>query len=113
MVKTKWGQSDFSVPLDRIVLLPRGKVTLTPYLVRQQEKLEELLAARVRPYVDQHYWLPLYSMGAFATQNWTMGDLNRQTFMEAWNSEPFVRLREAHLRRDVRGTVCEKCVAYS
>ncbi|MFN7085684.1 MAG: radical SAM/SPASM domain-containing protein [Burkholderiales bacterium] len=128
----------------------------------QQEKMEKLLAGRVRPYVDQHYWLPLYSMGAFATQrevqlgyrptagnqgrigalreplpcwsafteghvtaegklsaccfdataNWTMGDLNRQPFMEAWNSAPFVKLREAHLRRDVRGTVCEKCVAY-
>ena len=101
--------------------------------------------------MDQHYWLPLYSMGAFATQreeelgyrptagnqgrigalreplpcwsafteghvtaegklsaccfdataNWTMGDLNRQSFMEAWNSEPFVKLREAHLRKDV------------
>lgn len=34
----------------------------------QREKMEQLLAARVRPYVDQHYWLPLYSMGAFATQ---------------------------------------------
>ncbi len=128
----------------------------------QQEKMEQLLGARVRPYVDQHYWLPLYSMGAFATQreeqlgyrptagnqgrigalreplpcwsafteghvtaegklsaccfdataNWTMGDLNRQSFMEAWNSAPFVRLRAAHLRQDVRGTVCEKCVAY-
>jgi hypothetical protein len=33
--------------------------------------------------------------------------------MEAWNSESFVKLREAHLRRDVKGTVCEKCVAYS
>jgi hypothetical protein len=41
-----------------------------------------------------------------------MGDLNRQSFMEAWHSEPFTRLREAHLRKDVRGTVCEKCVAY-
>lgn len=26
----------------------------------QQEKMEELLRARVLPYVDQHYWLPLY-----------------------------------------------------
>ena len=128
----------------------------------QRERMTRLLAVSVQPYVDQHYWLPLYSMGAFATQreeqlgyrptagnqgrigalreplpcwsafteghvtaegnlsaccfdataNWTMGDLNRQSFMEAWNSEPFVRLREAHLRRDVRGTVCEKCVAY-
>jgi radical SAM protein with 4Fe4S-binding SPASM domain len=124
--------------------------------------MEKLLAERVRPYVDQHYWLPLYSMGAFATRreeqlgyrptagnqgrigalreplpcwsafteghvtaegrlsaccfdataNWTMGDLNRQSFMEAWNSETFVKLRAAHLRKDVTGTVCEKCVAY-
>jgi MoaA/NifB/PqqE/SkfB family radical SAM enzyme len=128
----------------------------------QQEKMEELLTERVRPYVDQHYWLPLYSMGAFATTreqelgyrptagnqgrigalreplpcwsafteghvtaegklsaccfdataNWTMGDLTRQSFMEAWNSTTFVNLRAAHLRQDVTGTVCEKCVAY-
>ena len=129
----------------------------------QQEKMELLLAERVRPYVDQHYWLPLYSMGAFATTreaelgyrptagnqgrigalreplpcwsafteghvtaegklsaccfdataNWTMGDLNKVSFMDAWNSQPFVKLREAHLKKDVRGTVCQACVAYS
>jgi MoaA/NifB/PqqE/SkfB family radical SAM enzyme len=128
----------------------------------QLAKMEALLNARVRPYVDQHYWLPLYSMGAFATQreeqlgyrptagnqgrldalreplpcwsafteghvtaegklsaccfdataNWTMGDLNQQSFMEAWNSTAFVNLRAAHLRKDVRGTVCENCIAY-
>ncbi len=128
----------------------------------QQVKMEQLLADRVRPYVDQHYWLPLYSMGAFATQreeqlgyrptagnqgrlgalreplpcwsafteghvtaegklsaccfdataHWAMGDLTKQSFMTAWNSEPFVRLRTAHLRKDVRGTVCEQCIAY-
>ncbi len=129
----------------------------------QQEKMEALLNERVRPYVDQHYWLPLYSMGAFATKreaelgyrptagnqgrigalraplpcwsafteghvtaegrlsaccfdataNWTMGDLTNMPFMKAWNSEPFVNLRAAHLRQDVKGTVCENCVAYS
>ncbi|HSN41251.1 MAG TPA: radical SAM protein [Burkholderiales bacterium] len=129
---------------------------------KQHAKMELLLGERVRPYVDQHYWLPLYSMGAFATQrekelgyrptagnqgrigalreplpcwsafteghvtaegmlsaccfdataHWTMGDLNRMSFMEGWNSAPFVRLREAHLRKDVRGTVCETCIAY-
>jgi MoaA/NifB/PqqE/SkfB family radical SAM enzyme len=128
----------------------------------QLSKMEELLNARVRPYVDQHYWLPLYSMGAFAVQrehelgyrptagnqgrigalreplpcwsafteghvtaegklsaccfdataNWTMGDLTKLSFMEAWNSAPFVKLREAHLKKDVRGTVCENCIAY-
>jgi len=128
----------------------------------QQQKMEALLQERVLPFVDKHYWLPLYSMGAFAVQreeqlgyrptagnqgrlgalreplpcwsafteghvtaegklsaccfdataNWTMGDLNTVSFMDAWNSENFVKLRAAHLCRDVRGTVCEKCIAY-
>ena len=128
----------------------------------QQERMEALLKERVLPYVDEHYWLPLYSMGSFATKReeelgyrpiagnqgrlgslreplpcwsafteghltaegklsaccfdanstWIMGDLNTQTFMEAWNSPAFVALREAHLRKDVTGTVCEDCVAY-
>lgn len=128
----------------------------------QQTKMEALLTEHVRPYVDQHYWLPLYSMGAFATDrerelgyrptagnqgrigalreplpcwsafteghvtadgklsaccfdansNWTMGDLTKVSFMDAWNSAPFVALREAHLKKDVRGTVCENCIAY-
>jgi MoaA/NifB/PqqE/SkfB family radical SAM enzyme len=128
----------------------------------QQARMEQLLAEHVRPYVDQHYWLPLYSMGSFAAQrerelgyrpiagnqgrigalreplpcwsafteghvtaegklsaccfdataHWTMGDLTKQSFMEAWNSPAFVRLREAHLARDVTGTPCESCIAY-
>ena len=128
----------------------------------QQEKMEALLEKEVLPYVDEHYWLPLYSMGSFATQReeelgyrpiagnqgrlgalreplpcwsafseghvradgglsaccfdasgeWLMGDLNDEPFMAAWNSEKFQILREAHLRRDVSGTVCEDCVAY-
>ena len=47
-----------------------------------------------------------------ATANWTMGDLTKQSFMEAWNSPLFVKLREAHLRKDVSGTVCANCIAY-
>jgi len=127
----------------------------------QQEKMEELLL-EVLPYVDEHYWLPLYSMGAFATQReeelgyrpiagnqgrlgalreplpcwsafseghvrsdgglsaccfdasgeWLMGDLTKQSFMEAWNSEKFQKLRVAHLKKDVTGTICEDCMAY-
>jgi hypothetical protein len=30
----------------------------------QADKMEELLKEHVRPYVDQHYWLPLYTFGA-------------------------------------------------
>jgi radical SAM protein with 4Fe4S-binding SPASM domain len=129
----------------------------------QQQRMERLLAERVLPFVDQHYWLPLYSMGAFAatreaelgyrpiagnqgrlgalreplpcwsafteghvtaegklsaccfdaTAHWTMGDLTQQSFEQAWNSPAFRDLRAAHLRRDVTGSVCEACVAYS
>jgi MoaA/NifB/PqqE/SkfB family radical SAM enzyme len=129
----------------------------------QQAKMEALLEEHVRPYVDQAYWLPLYSMGSLATQReaelgyrptagnqgrlealrdplpcWTafteghvradgglslccfdadgrfcVGDLTQQSFMEAWNSPEFVRVREAHLRKDVTGTPCEGCMAYS
>lgn len=41
-----------------------------------------------------------------------MGDLNTISFMEAWNSLEFQKLRAAHLKQDVTGTACEKCVAY-
>ena len=41
-----------------------------------------------------------------------MGDLMKQSFMDAWNSEKFQNLRKAHLKKDVTGTVCEECVAY-
>ena len=128
----------------------------------QQAKMEAMLKDNVLPYVDEHYWLPLYSMGAFATQreeelgykptagnqgrigalrpplpcwsafteghvtadgllsaccfdansSWTMADLNEVSFMDGWNSVKFTTLREAHLRKDVSGTVCQDCVAY-
>jgi len=48
-----------------------------------------------------------------ADGRWRMGDLKRQSFMEAWNSPEFIALRRAHLKRDVTGTPCEECVAYA
>ena len=128
----------------------------------QQEKMEALLQEHVLPYVDQHYWLPLYSMGSMAADReaelgyrptagnqgrlgmlrkplpcWSafteghvradgglslccfdadgrfvVGDLNTQSFMEAWNSWAFQEIREAHLRENLTGTVCAECVAY-
>lgn len=129
----------------------------------QQLLMEKLLRERVLPYVDEHYWLPLYSMGSVATAReaelgyrpiagnqgrigalreplpcwacfteahvtsdgmlsaccfdadgrFAMGDLNNQSFMEAWHSQSFQTLRQAHLAKDVSGTVCEKCIAYA
>lgn len=124
----------------------------------QQRRMEAAVEA-VRPYVDEHYYLPLYGQagltaGAKGTRptagnqgrvgalrkplpcwslfteghvtfdgrlcaccfdhdgRFDMGDLTRMSFMEAWHSEPFRQLRAANLREDVRGTVCEQCIAY-
>jgi hypothetical protein len=33
--------------------------------------------------------------------------------MEAWHGARFQALRRANLAEDVRGTVCEQCIAYS
>tara|TARA_Y100000310_G_scaffold160700_1_gene160538 strand:- start:3062 stop:4009 length:948 start_codon:yes stop_codon:yes gene_type:complete len=41
-----------------------------------------------------------------------MGDLNQMSFMEVWNNPVFQELRQAHLGKDVKGTVCEGCVAW-
>ena len=122
------------------------------------------VADEIKPYVDEHYWLPLYSFGSMAVDvekerglkditpgnmgrigglvdplpcwavfteghvlhdgrltlccfdngegHWVCGDLTKQSFMEAWNSETAIKLRAAHLRRDVKGTVCETCALY-
>jgi hypothetical protein len=39
-----------------------------------------------------------------------MGDLTTTPFMEAWHSEPFRALRQAHLDGDVSSTVCAPCI---
>ncbi len=123
-------------------------------LVRMQTAVDEIV-----PFVDQHYWLPLYGQagltsGAGGTVpvagnpgrldamrdpipcwaifteghitydgrlsaccfdhdgRFTMGNLKTASFLEAWNSGPFVELRQAHLQGHVCGTVCEGCIAY-
>jgi len=43
----------------------------------------------------------------------TMADLNNTGFLEGWNSQKFQDLRAAHLAKDLKGSVCEKCVAWS
>lgn len=42
-----------------------------------------------------------------------MGNLNEMSFMEAWRSEKFQKLRKAHLKKEVRETVCGQCVAWA
>lgn len=45
-------------------------------------------------------------------QRFSMGNLHEVSFKDAWNSEKFQELRSAHLKKDVRGTVCEQCVVF-
>lgn len=125
----------------------------------QQEKMRQTVA-EILPYVDQHYWLPLYGQagltsgakGTVATAGnqgrigalrpplpcwalfteghitydghlaaccfdhdgrFNMGDLNQMSFMEAWHSPKFQALRQANLNKNVVGSVCEECIAYT
>ena len=48
-----------------------------------------------------------------SNSRWQMADLKKVSFMEGWNSPEFVKLREAHLKKDISGTICEGCIAYS
>ena len=128
----------------------------------QQERMQSLVDRYVLPFVDEHYWLPLYSMGSVATERekelgyrptagnqgrigglvkplpcWSafteghvrsdgqvslccfdadgrfqVGNLHEDDWMTIWNNEKFTKIREAHLKEDLTGTVCEECVAY-
>jgi len=131
----------------------------------QRERMQRLIDERVKPFVDEHYFLPLYGqmssqsterskelgfvptagnqgrVGALrdplpcwalwhghvrseqgrpvltaccfgADATFDMADLSAVSFLEGWHSDKFVALREAHLRKDVSGTVCENCLAY-
>ena len=127
----------------------------------QQERMQSLVD-EILPHVDEHYWLPLYSMGSLTVERekelgyrpiagnqgrlaalreplpcwslfteghitydgklsaccfdagdrWIMADLNQVPFMQGWTSAAFQALRQAHLKRDVAGTICARCVAY-
>src|SRR3972149_10117221 len=41
-----------------------------------------------------------------------MGNLNEMSLIEAWQSKKFMSLRKSHLSKDVKGQVCENCIAY-
>lgn len=128
----------------------------------QQTRMERVVN-EIKPFVDEHYWLPLYNQGALTTEvavdrgfkpsagnmgrigalrkpvpcwsafteghvtwdgqlsaccfdhsaSWQMGDLKETSFMDAWNSEEFRKLRQAHLDENLEGTPCKECVAWT
>ena len=128
----------------------------------QQDKMEALATEYVKPFVDEFYWLPLYSMGSVAAEReaelgyrptagnqgrlgglvkplpcWSafteghvrhdgvvslccfdadgrfqVGNLHDDEWMDIWHNEKFTTIREAHIKEDLCGTVCQDCVAY-
>jgi hypothetical protein len=125
----------------------------------QRNRMEPALL-EIHPFVDEHYWLPLYghsariaiaavepraagepdraqvlrkplpcwplfkeghitwdgrlsACGLDHALRFHMGVLEEIPFRDAWHSPAFRALREAHLRGDVRGTACEKCIGYA
>lgn len=128
----------------------------------QQERMESLVKEQIEPFVDEFYYLPLYSMGSVATERekelgykptagnqgrigglvkplpcWScfseghvrsdgqvslccfdadgrfqVGNLHKDNWMDIWHNDKFTEVREAHLKKDLTGTVCEECVAY-
>ena len=141
----------------------------------QKQRMASLIDAYVKPYVDEVYALPLYSMGMYAERvkerigymptfgnqgridqesgignrahqkvcwaimteghvradghlsaccfgaddKFDVGNLTKQSFMEAWNSQEFQDIRNAHLRNAagdadaLKGSMCECCVAWT
>lgn len=79
---------------------------------KQNEKMERALAKFVRPYVDEHYWLPMYSMGMapgdVATQTGqapTVG--NRGVYGHEVDPLPcWALFTAAHVRVDGHMTAC-------
>jgi hypothetical protein len=51
-------------------------------------------------------------------QRFDVGDLNKQSFMDAWNGEAMRDIRTAHIKAKtegpeaLKGSFCEVCVAY-
>lgn len=100
----------------------------------QQERMAPLIA-KILPYVDEHYWVPLHRKGGPAPipcwslftqahvtfdgklsacgfdpgEHAIMADLTAMSFLDGWRGGRFARLRNAHLERDVACTICEDC----
>ena len=54
----------------------------------------------------------LSACGLDHSRRFDMGDLERHSFLDAWHSPAFQRLRNAHLADDVQDTGCAHCIGY-
>jgi radical SAM protein with 4Fe4S-binding SPASM domain len=44
------------------------------------------------------------------TEEFKIGHIGGLTIENMWNSEKFIKLRQAHLNNKLKGTICEKCI---
>ena len=44
------------------------------------------------------------------TDDFKVGHISGITIENMWNSDEFVKLRAAHLKGKLKGTLCEKCI---
>ena len=128
----------------------------------QEKKMQAFIDEHVKPYVDEHYFLPLYTFGGGAIEReeeldwqptpgntgriggqveplpcwcafteghvrhdgnvsfcgfgsddtYDVANLHDRKWVDIWEDQYFQDIREAHLKKDVTGTVCETCAMY-
>ena len=87
------------------------------YEGEQQKLMEDMLFDNVKPYVDQHYWLPLYQMAMYAdkiksTMGYAptagnMGRIDDDTMKPTRKSLPcWTVFTEGHVRADGNFAAC-------
>jgi len=75
-------------------------------------KMEEFLSTNIIPYVDQHYWLPLYNMGSLSLEREKKLEMNPIAGNTGRYDNPVDALpcwtlfTEAHITSDFKVTAC-------
>jgi radical SAM protein with 4Fe4S-binding SPASM domain len=77
----------------------------------QIEKMQPLLSEHILPYVDQHYWLPLYSMGSLVNTESKIGIKSIAGNPGRYDNQVqpipcWTLFTEAHIMSDGRVTAC-------
>jgi len=82
------------------------------YNDEQLGRMEDVIASRIKPYVDEHYWLPLYSMGSLSTARERELGLNPIAGNTGRYDNPVAPIpcwslfTEGHVMNDGRMTAC-------
>lgn len=110
-IKTAWEVRNVSV-LDTII-----SASSILYEGEQKDRMEILLNEHIRPYVDRHYWLPLYQMSMYADKvkedtgftptAGNMGRIDDLTMLPTRKSLPcWSAFTEGHVRVDGGLSAC-------